>query len=1244
MKTVHFFRKMILRTILFCGVVLFYANSLFAQAPGTNDPSFNPGDVGFGMGDGFDRDVQALAVQPDGKILAAGYFTSYNGINCNSVIRLNVDGSLDTNFNSALSSGSYANSLAIQPDGKILVGGIFWSIHGISFYGVTRLDTDGSLDTTFIFNTYASISSIAVQPDGKIIVAGLLYSYNNIAQNGIARLNSDGSLDQSFDPGSGPLYSNSVNTIVLQSDGKMIIGGSFTSFNGSVVNKIARLNPDGSVDKNFNTEGEFGDSYFTEVNTLILQTDGKVLAGGQFKSYQGVSRNNIIRLNIDGSLDQSFDPGIGFDSTVTSLNLYSDGRILAAGRFSNYNGTSRGRIARLNSNGTLDDSFNPESGFDYPVNTTILQQDDKILAAGNFKSYNGIVRTRIAYLKDDGSLNLQIFNEGISVMGFNNYVYCTATQSDGKILVGGQFSSYNGIVRVGIARLNKNGSLDMSFDPKKGFNFFEQTGSVYSIFPLEDGKILVGGVFTNYDGIMSKGIARLNADGSFDDSFGTDEKLSGVGIPGAKSFAIQSDGKILIGGFFKSYKGVARKGILRLNVDGSLDSSFDPGTGFGDGIGFGNGSYISSDITNIIPLEDGKILVGGFFTSYNGTVRNGIIRLHANGSLDTSFDPNNGFSSDFSDSTPYIQALAVLPNKKILVGGDFKSYQGDTHNRIIRLNDDGSIDQSFNSGAGFDAAVRAFAIQPNGKIIVAGYFNTYDGIPSGNIVRLNPDGSIDNGFNSGSGFNALKDYYDAVFSLILQPDGKIVVGGGFTSYNGVGRNRIARLFGGEVISVDSLILVNADTDQDIMPLSEGAVINLSEIGTSNLSVRAVGSNNAIKSVKFNLSGAKTFSKTESMAPYTLFGDQNGGKDFFGQTFAPGQYSLTATPYNQAAAQGTAGTALSVNFSVIPGNALAVQQLILVNANTDQDISPLTEGAVIDLGQVSTNNFSIRASTLPSSVGSVYFALSGPLNITRTENVAPYALFGDQNGGKDFFGQAFAPGKYSISVTPYSGASRTGNVGTTRTIHFEVVPGNVLTVQDLILVNADTDQDLMPLSQGTVINLSEIGTANLSVRATTSPYPVGSVRFHLSGPVSENKVETAIPYALFGDLNGGKDFIGKAFTPGQYSLTVTPYAKAFGNGTVGTATTLNFSVIQSESNALLMEVIIYPNTTSDWVTISLKNATEAQLKVIDRAGQTVYEGLVQDGSQVSFAGQSTGTYQMIFQANAQTLTKQVMVVR
>ena len=358
------------------------------------------------------------------------------------------------------------------------------------------------------------------------------------------------SVDSAYVTGSGP--NSHVHALALQADGKAIIGGQFTSYNGTGRNRIARINTDGSLDSSFTGSGL---NNYTE--KIAIQADGKAIIVGHFTSVNGTGRNYIARLNTDGSLDTSFTPTL--DNVPYALAIQADGKIVIGGQFGNVNGTGRTRLARLNSDGTLDTSFNPGSGLNNYTEEIVVQSDGKIVIGGHFTTVNGTSRTYLARLNSDGSLDTG-FNPVL-----NNVPYAAALQSDGKIVFGGQFSTVNGTGRTRLARVNSDGTLDTSFDPGSGLNNYTE-----AILVQSDGQIIIGGHFTDIDGTARNRLARLNANGSVDTTFAPGTGGNNV----TYAMALQSDGKVVIGGAFTDFNGTARNYLTR--VTGNANTTATP--------------------------------------------------------------------------------------------------------------------------------------------------------------------------------------------------------------------------------------------------------------------------------------------------------------------------------------------------------------------------------------------------------------------------------------------------------------------------------------------------------------------------------------------------------------------------------------------------------------------------------------------------------------------------------------------
>ena len=350
--------------------------------------------------------------------------------------------------------------------------------------------------------------------------------------------------------------------------------------------------------------------------------------------------------------------------------------------------------------------------------------------------------------------------------GANNTVRAIAAQSDGRLIVGGNFTTFNGGTRLYVARLNPDGALDTSFMSANA----GASSSVNDVEIQPDGKVVIGGVFTAFDGTPRFRLARLNTDGTLDGGFTMSNGPDNV----VNTIALQSDGKILIGGGFAYYNGTLRYGMARVNGDGSLDTGF-MGAGH-------NGMSGTGALQDIAVQSDGKILIGGDFTSWDGATRTRIARTNANGTVDT------GFQAGLAGANNTVQKILPLSSGQIYIGGNFTTVNGTARNRIARLNADGTLDASFASGSGTDGIIYAITRQTDDKLLIAGAFSLYRGNARANIARVNTDGSNDGSFlSSGSGGNS------SIQAIGLQGDGRAVIGGTFTSYNGTTRGRLARL-------------------------------------------------------------------------------------------------------------------------------------------------------------------------------------------------------------------------------------------------------------------------------------------------------------------------------------------------------------------------------------------------------------------------------------------------------------------
>jgi uncharacterized delta-60 repeat protein len=377
----------------------FYGKS-FSSYTGTLDSTFITG-TGFSWSP-FDVAVNSTSVQDDNKVIAGGSFISYSNVSAPRLARLHSNGLLDNTFAVGNGPDDVVYSLEIQTDGKVIIVGMFTNYSGTGRRGIARINSNGLVDSDFIpgtgFNSsqspFNTARTVSLQADGKIICGGSFTLYNNSFRNRIARLHSNGILDTTFNVGEGA--NDDVSTISIQSDGKVIIGGLFTRYNGAVRNRIARLHSNGILDTTFSVGTGLSGGFFPIVETISIQSDGKVIIGGGFTGYNGTDRNGIARLHSNGILDTNFSVGTGANGGVTTTLIQSDGKVIIGGGFTSYSGTTINRIARLHSNGLIDSSFDVGTGANDRVRTISKDKACKLIIGGGFTSYNGEARNRIA--------------------------------------------------------------------------------------------------------------------------------------------------------------------------------------------------------------------------------------------------------------------------------------------------------------------------------------------------------------------------------------------------------------------------------------------------------------------------------------------------------------------------------------------------------------------------------------------------------------------------------------------------------------------------------------------------------------------------------------------------------------------------------------------------------------------------------------------------------------------------------
>lgn len=403
------------------------------------------------------------------------------------------------------------------------------------------------------------------------------------------------------------------------------------------------------------------------VHALALQSNGQVLVGGGFSAFRGSPRSGVARLNPDGGLD-TFNPGLaitgynGGSPTVFALGLQADGKVIAAGQFTVLNQTAGGGVARLNADGSLDGTFNVGSGVVDnggavgEARAVAVLPNGQALVGGAFTHFNGAATPGLALLQVGGGVDpgFNAGGAGIVTNGYGNGVQAIAVQGDGKIVIGGGFSSYNGVAEGGVARLNADGTLDTSFNVGTGADY-----TVNAVAVQADGKVLAGGGFNNFDGAnIAAHLVRLNTDGSLDTGY--IPSTPGVFISAINTVLVQPDGTVLIGGNFLNQGGLVNSqgtGLLRLNADGTLDPSFDGSNNVGEAVALAlqpdGRALVAYDEAGFAATGPGNVLrVYDVFPTPTVTIASGAKKVYESGS---------------QGPATFIVSISAAPSKKLTV-------------------------------------------------------------------------------------------------------------------------------------------------------------------------------------------------------------------------------------------------------------------------------------------------------------------------------------------------------------------------------------------------------------------------------------------------------------------------------------------------------------------------------------------------------------------------------------------------
>lgn len=747
-----------MKTFIFLLFCLFFTGLSFSQ-DGTLDHSFGNGGKVVTKLSSLNDVVTAIKLFDNGKVLAAGYST-VNGKYGFSLVKYNSDGSFDNSFND---SGKVFTSLTANPD-------------------------------------YAG--PMVIQPDGKIVVGGFSQTASFNADLAVVRYNSNGTLDNSFGTGGIVVkdlgeFNDVIHDITLQQDGKIVaVGYSIVPSEGARA-MVIRFKSNGDLDSTFGTNGVV----FSHISNLVgsfsgvsvsygvrVQQDGKIVVGGNYNEPGNQARAFIARYNSDGTFDTSFD-GDGIKpldfnifSIVDKIDIQPDGKIVSIG----HNGTGLTQtlaLVRLNTNGSFDNNFGVNgkvtTSFDNvgAFGKSIVILENRVLVIGHTSDASGNSKFISVRYNYNGTLDTGFGTAGKIVFDFGqdkNIATSVSVNSSGSFVLGGYTSilsvvdedyalaKFNSSIGLpGITPPSSEGALDLNFgDSGKVITDLSNLNDVVSaVHILDNGKIYAIG-YGGVDNSATKldfALVRYNADGSLDNTFGDSGKVfTSIGTVNdyATCMLMQPDGKIVLAGYTVIAGNNTAIAIVRYNSNGSLDQSF------------GNNGIISYDIdsqndviTDISLQNDGKIVVTGSSQTASLRSRALTLRYNSNGSLDNSFGNAGLVITDLSnliasyEGVNVSRSVKIQEDGKIVVGASYHIPGNSFRSCVFRLNPNGSLDTSFDGDGiattDFNDVSLIFSIdiQPNGKIVTFG-----QAVSSGSqqfaLTRHNSDGSLDQSFGS----------------------------------------------------------------------------------------------------------------------------------------------------------------------------------------------------------------------------------------------------------------------------------------------------------------------------------------------------------------------------------------------------------------------------------------------------------------------------------------------------------------
>jgi len=733
---------------------------------GVLDQGFNPVDDGI-YGDGFESYdgnpfgqapmVWAVLAMPSGNLIVGGTHWHYRSQLRPRFVGLLPDGRVDEDFVTGTDVGVPQYLLPLA-DGRLLVSGALFNYQGQPVSSPMRIWPDGTLDPTFSAGTGANgaVHTMVELADGSVILAGDFTAVNGVPRPRLAKLDANGGLIQGFPADGTP--DGTVRDMAITATGDILLAGEFTTMGIHTLPFLAMVDMNGAVQPFLSAE----DGPDGPVRAVHTTPDGSIVIAGAFSAMGTSPQSGIAKLLPTGTPDPSFTSGLPLGAGVTHIQATPEGHIWYARTLDPGLPTSRSRVGRMDGSGNM---LHELGNLNSMVSCMDLIPDGRLVVGGSFVWVQDRVRPCLAVFLPNGLLDPG-FNPS---RGPNALPLALAQHTDDKVLIAGEFITYNDTPAVRIARLLPSGALDTTFQVGSG-----PDRPVEGLAVLGDGRIFIHGTFNTYNGTPRTKLARLLADGTLDPTFNAGTGPNGV----IASIVPLADGGCIVVGLFTTFNGSICGSIAKLLPNGALDTQFAAQGG------------ASSSLGGCTLDAQGRIIIAGSFTQYGNTPIRHVARLFPNGTLDTTFDPGNGFGI-----TPWAaMPMAVQADGSIIMAGGVADYQGGGGSGVVRILPNGDRDTSFMPGSGANGLVTAMHLFQDGRILLAGHLTAFDDVALQHVARLLPNGTLDPTFNVGQGPTG--PFTGRIATALLDSDENILIGGSFTAFAGITKHRLARIVAG----------------------------------------------------------------------------------------------------------------------------------------------------------------------------------------------------------------------------------------------------------------------------------------------------------------------------------------------------------------------------------------------------------------------------------------------------------------